>query len=48
VAPYEGAGHGFLDLAGDGYEPAAAEDAWARILAFFRATLPPPEIEDLG
>jgi carboxymethylenebutenolidase len=45
---YEGAGHGFLDIAGDGYEPAAAEDAWARILAFFRATLPPPEIEDLG
>lgn len=45
---YEGAGHGFLDIAGDGYEPAAAEDAWARILAFFRATLPAPEIENLG
>lgn len=45
---YEGAGHGFLDINGAGYDPAAAEDAWARILAFFKATLPAPQIEELG
>ncbi|HJQ77394.1 MAG TPA: dienelactone hydrolase family protein [Acidimicrobiia bacterium] len=45
---YEGAGHGFLDINGEGYEPAAAEDGWARILAFFKATMPAPQIEDLG
>ena len=45
---YQGAGHGFLDIDGDGYDPAAAEDAWARVLAFFAATLPAPQIEELG
>lgn len=45
---YEGAGHGFLDINGEGYEAAAAEDAWARILSFFKATLPAPQIEELG
>lgn len=45
---YQGAGHGFLDIDGEGYEPAAAEDAWARVLAFFAATLPAPQIEELG
>lgn len=45
---YEGAGHGFLDIDGDGFDQSAADDAFARILAFFRATLPAPEIEDLG
>ncbi len=45
---YEGAGHGFLDIDDDRYQPAAAEDAMARIVAFFRATLPEAIEEDLG
>lgn len=45
---YDGAGHGFLDVEHDNFEPAAAEDANARILAFFQATLPEAEVEDLG
>lgn len=45
---YEGAGHGFLDIDGDGYDQAAADDAFARITAFFKATLAAPELEDLG
>ena len=45
---YEGAGHGFLDDSGDGYHAAAATDAMARIIDFFRETLPQAEIEDLG
>ena len=45
---YEDAGHGFLDVEAEGYNEAAAADATARIIAFFRATLPPAEEEDLG
>lgn len=45
---YEGAGHGFLDIDGDWFDQSAADDAFARLLAFFRATLPDPRIEDLG
>lgn len=45
---YEGVGHGFLDIDGEGFDQSAADDAFARILAFFRATLPAPQIEDLG
>jgi carboxymethylenebutenolidase len=45
---YEGAGHGFLDIDGDGFDQGAADDAFARILAFFKATLADPQIEDLG
>lgn len=45
---YEGVGHGFLDIDGDGFDQSSADDAFARILAFFEATLPEPQIEDLG
>ena len=45
---YESAGHGFLDIDGAGFDQSAADDAFARIAAFFKATLSPPEIEDLG
>ena len=45
---YEGAGHGFLDIEGEGFDQAAADDAFARLVAFFKATLAEPEIENLG
>ncbi|MBW3666947.1 MAG: dienelactone hydrolase family protein, partial [Actinobacteria bacterium] len=45
---YEGAGHGFLDIDDEQYSAGAAEDAWARILAFFEATLDDPVVVDLG
>lgn len=45
---YDGVGHGFLDIDGDGFDQAAADDAFARIVAFFRATLAQPEIQQLG
>lgn len=45
---YEGAGHGFLDPTADGYDPAASDDATARIVAFFQQTLPKATVEDLG
>jgi len=45
---YSGAGHGFLDIDDPGYEEGAAEDALARLIAFFKATLAKPEIEELG
>ena len=45
---YEGAGHAFLDIDDEQYSAGAAEDAWARILAFFAATLDDPEVVDLG
>jgi len=45
---YEGAGHGFLDVTADGFDPSAADDGLARIVAFFTATLEPPIVEDLG
>jgi carboxymethylenebutenolidase len=45
---YDGAGHGFLDIDSDAYDDAAANDAFARTIAFFKATLAGPEIERLG
>lgn len=45
---YEGVGHGFLDITGEGFDQAAADDAFARLVAFFRASLAKAEIEDLG
>jgi carboxymethylenebutenolidase len=37
---YEGAGHGFMNDSGAGYEVSAAEDALARVADFFASTLP--------
>lgn len=45
---YEGASHKFLDMDAEGYHPDAASDAQARIIDFFRSTLPPAEEIDLG
>ena len=45
---YEGVGHGFLDIDGEGFDQSAADDALARLFAFFRASLAKAEIEDLG
>ena len=45
---YEGVGHGFLDIDGEGFDQSAADDAFARIVAFFRASLAPAQIEELG
>lgn len=45
---YEGTAHGFLDPTSDGYNESSAEDAMARIIAFFQATLPQAVVEDLG
>ena len=45
---YDGMGHGFLDIDGDGFDQSAADDAFARLLAFFRGSLEPAQIEDLG
>lgn len=45
---YDNVGHGFLDIDGDNFDQSAADDAMARIVAFFEATLPDPQIEDLG
>lgn len=45
---YQEAGHGFLDIDGDGFDQSAADDAFARIVAFFKASLEDPQIEELG
>lgn len=45
---YEGVGHGFLDIDGDNFDQSSADDAFARLVAFFRASLAPAQIEDLG
>jgi dienelactone hydrolase len=45
---YEDAAHGFLDIDGPGYHSGSADDALARLLTFFKATLTPPEFEELG
>jgi carboxymethylenebutenolidase len=36
---YPKPGHAFMNETGDGYDPGAAEDAWRRILEFFREKL---------
>ncbi|MGB7860691.1 MAG: dienelactone hydrolase family protein [Acidimicrobiia bacterium] len=45
---YESVGHGFLDIDGPGFDQASADDASARLAAFFAATLPSAEVEELG
>lgn len=45
---YSGAGHGFLDVDHEGFDQAAADDAFERIAAFFEATLDDRMVEDLG
>lgn len=45
---YEGVGHGFLDVDAPGFDQAAADDAFARLVAFFQATLDPAVVEELG
>lgn len=45
---YDGAGHGFLDIDSENYEPNSAADAESRIFQFFAHTLPPAETLDLG
>lgn len=43
-AMYDGVGSGFLDDAGDAYDPAAAKDAEGRLVAFFAARLAAPGV----
>jgi len=45
---YEGAGHGFLDVEDPGFDQSGADDAIARLLEFFKSTLPAAETQDLG
>ena len=45
---YENAAHGFLDIEAAGFDQSAADDAFARLTAFFEATLPEAAIENLG
>ena len=45
---YEGVGHGFLDVNHEGFDQASADDSFARISAFFEATLDERIVEDLG
>lgn len=45
---YEGAGHGFLDVDAEGFDQGASDDAFARIVAFFKATMEPAVVENLG
>jgi dienelactone hydrolase len=45
---YEGAGHGFLDVDADLYDADSAEEAFQRLIEFFKANLPQPEELDLG
>lgn len=45
---YSDAGHDFLDIDHENFDQASADDAFARLVAFFKATLADPQIEDLG
>jgi len=45
---YEGAGHFFLDVEAESYDPDAASDALPRLVEFFKSTLPPAVEVDLG
>lgn len=45
---YDGAQHGFLDIDSVGFDQAASDDAFARMTAFFEATLAKAVIENLG
>lgn len=45
---YDGARHGFLDIESETFDQAAADDAAARLIAFFKASLDPAEELDLG
>ncbi len=45
---YEDADHGFLDIEAENYHQGASDDAFNRLTAFFKATLPEAEVENLG
>ncbi len=45
---YENAGHGFLDVEEPNFDQSGADDAIARALTFFAATLPPASEVELG
>jgi dienelactone hydrolase len=45
---YQGAGHHFLDVDAENYHADSAADAGARIVEFFKSTLPKAEELDLG
>jgi len=45
---YEDAGHSFLDVEADGYDPDASADAYPRLVEFFKTTLPAAVEVDLG
>lgn len=45
---FEGAGHGFLDASSPAFQPAAADDALARVVAHLRSSLPMPVLTELG
>jgi len=45
---YDGAGHGFLDVDGDLYHTDSAADAGARLIDFFKTSLPKAVEVDLG
>ena len=45
---YEGVGHDFFDITSSQFDQAAADDAFARIVGFFQATLDKAVVEDLG
>jgi dienelactone hydrolase len=45
---YEDAGHSFLDVDADGYDPDASADAYPRLVEFFKTTLPAAVEVDLG
>jgi len=45
---YQGVGSEFMDDGASGYDPAAAADAYRRLIEFFRQTLPSPRLERMG
>lgn len=45
---YQDAGHGFLDIDHENFDQAAADDALARVFAFFESTLDDRIVENLG
>lgn len=45
---YSGLNHGFLDVEDPNFDQSGADDAVARLLVFFKATLPAPTEIDLG
>lgn len=45
---YDDSAHSFLDIEDEAFDQAASDDAFARMTAFFIATLPKAIVEDLG